>query len=43
MDAVMINLYGTKMSSALRNPVLLKEIGLDYVEIPIDLAEGSFE
>jgi len=39
----MIKLYGANMSSALCNHVLLKETGLDYEEIPFDLAEGSFE
>ena len=41
MEVIMVKLYGTKMSSAFRNHVLAKEIGLEYEEVPMDLAKNE--
>ncbi len=41
MEVIMVKLYGTKMSSAFRNHVLAKEIGLEYEEVPMDLAKDE--
>lgn len=37
----MIKLYGSKMTSAFRNHILLSEIGLDFEKAPLDMSKAE--
>lgn len=37
----MIKIYGSKMTSAFRCHVLLKEIGVEWEEVPVDMSKGE--